>query len=120
MKRILVIEDNADNMDLIEEILEDGGYAVLKAAEAEEGIRRLREGGVDLVLMDISLPKMSGLAATRIIKGDPALRGVPVVALTAHAMVSDREAAMDAGCSAFLTKPVDEELLAATLERLLG
>ena len=120
MKTILVIEDNPDNMDLMEEILEDAGYGVLKAGLAEEGIRLLRERGADLVLMDISLPRMSGLEATAIIKGDGVLKGIPVVALTAHAMPSDRRAALEGGCEAFLTKPVDEALLMETLERLLG
>lgn len=106
---ILVIEDNLDAMSLMAEILEDEGFRVVKAWRAETGIALLKESGADLVLMDISLPKMSGLEATQIIKADETIRHVPVVALTAHAMASDREQALAAGCDDFLTKPFDED-----------
>ncbi len=120
MKRILVIEDNPDNMALIEEILEDEGFQVLKAGLAELGILRLREGGADLALMDISLPKMDGIEATKIIKKDASISQVPVIALTAHAMVSDKKRMLAAGCDAYLTKPIDEAVLLKEIYRLLG
>ena len=120
MSTILVIEDNPDNMDLIEEILEDHGHTVLKATLAEDGFRTLRQTGADLVLMDIALPQMSGLEATRIIKADAALRQTPVIALTAHAMDRDRETALAAGCDAYLTKPVDEALLLDTIQQFMN
>ena len=117
MATILVIEDNPDNMDLIEEILEDEGHTVLKATLAEDGIVTLRKTGADLVVMDIALPQMSGLEATRIIKTDDALRHTPVIALTAHAMATDRETALAAGCDAYLTKPIDEAALLNAIDR---
>ncbi len=119
MTTILVVEDNPDNMTLIEEILEDEGLSVLKATLAEEGIALLKKTKVDLVLMDISLPKMSGLEATGIIKADKSLKNTPVIALTAHAMKSDMDAALSAGCDDYLTKPIDEDKLLETIHNLL-
>ncbi len=117
MSTILVIEDNPDNMNLIEEILEDAGHTVLKATLAEDGITMLRETGADLILMDIALPQMSGLEATQIIKADATLCQTPVIALTAHAMASDRETALAAGCDHYQTKPIDEPALLNTIQR---
>jgi len=119
MATILVIEDNPDNLDLIEEILEDEGHQVLKATLAEDGIAALRQTGADLVLMDIALPQMSGLEATRIIKDDNAMRETPVIALTAHAMTTDRDTALAAGCDAYLTKPIDERKLIDTIKQFV-
>jgi len=120
MYKILVVEDYPDNMALIEEILEDEGYQVLKAEDAEKGLKLLEDSQVDLVLMDISLPKMSGLEATRIIRETPGINELPVIALTAHAMKSDKDEAMAAGCSGYLTKPLDEALLLQTLMNFLN
>ena len=117
---ILIVEDNPDNMDLIEEILEDEGYAVIKSYRAEEGIATLRENTVDLVIMDISLPKMSGLEAAQLIKAEPATRDIPLLVLTAHARASDRKSAFSAGCNGFLTKPTDEEVLLAAVLKFLS
>lgn len=117
---ILVIEDNPDNMALIEEILEDEGFNIFKALLAGEGIDILNKNKTDLIIMDISLPEMDGLEATRIIKEDVALKGIPIVALTAHAMPSDRDAALSAGCDDYLTKPIDEKKLLETIKRHLG
>jgi len=119
MRTILVIEDNPDNMTLIEEILEDEGFNVLTAVMAEEGIALLGDAEVDLILMDISLPKISGLEATKIIKANDTTKDIPIIALTAHAMKSDRDMALSAGCDDFLTKPIDEEELLETINRLL-
>jgi CheY-like chemotaxis protein len=119
MTTILVIEDNHDNMDLIEEILEDEGFSVLKAYLAEEGIALLKENAVKLIIIDISLPKMSGLKATEIIKAERASRDIPIIALTAHARDSDKDAALSAGCSGFLTKPIDEDKLLEMIKNLL-
>jgi CheY-like chemotaxis protein len=119
MKNILVVEDNPDNMALMEEILEDEGFAVLKAETAEKGIEALANTSVDLILMDISLPKMSGLEASQLIKANTATADIPIIALTAHAMTSDRGKALAAGCDEFLTKPVNEEaVLKAIWEKL--
>jgi len=116
---ILVIEDNPDNMTLMEEILEDEGFTVLKAFLAEEGIELLKETRPDLIIMDISLPDMDGLEATRIIKADDYTNGIPIVAITAHAFHKDRDMALSAGCDDFLTKPIDEEKLLETINRYL-
>lgn len=116
---ILVIEDNPDNMALIEQILEDEGFAILKAELAEDGITLLKQNRVNLILMDISLPKMSGLEATKIIKADNAIKDIPVIALTAHAMLSDRNMALSAGCDGYLTKPIDEKKLLEEIKEFL-
>lgn len=118
-KTILVIEDNLDNMMLVEEILADAGFNSVQATRAEEGIDRLHQGGIDLVLMDISLPDMDGLEATRIIKADEKLKGIPVIGLSAHAMKSDREAAIAAGCDDYQTKPIDEVFLLESIRRFI-
>jgi len=111
MSVIMVIEDNPDNMDLVTEILEDEDYTVECFDRADAGLERLQSGGIDLVLMDVSLPDMNGLDATRIIKKDDALKHIPVLALTAHAMANDERTCLEAGCDAYLTKPIDDDLL---------
>lgn len=118
-KTILVVEDNPDNMALVEEILEDAGYEIVPVVRAEDGIERLSLGGIDLILMDISLPEMDGLEATRIIKSDDRLKSIPIIGLSAHAMDSDRIAALSAGCNAYETKPVDEDALLSVMKNLL-
>ena len=106
-KTILVIEDVPMNMVLVTDLLEYNGCHVLQAETAEVGIELARKRSPDLILMDISLPGIDGLEATRILKEDPLTRDVPVVALTAHAMKGDDEKALRAGCSGFITKPID-------------
>ncbi|MBE9526326.1 MAG: response regulator [Proteobacteria bacterium] len=118
-KTILVIEDNPDNMALVCEILEDADYLVQEAMRAEDGITRLKQGGIDLVLMDISLPEMDGMEATRLIKADNILKSIPVIGLSAHAMISDKEAALDAGCDDYQTKPIDEGALLTLIDNYL-
>jgi two-component system cell cycle response regulator DivK len=104
VKKILYIEDTADNRDLVTQILE-GMYDVRTAANGEQGLELAREFHPDVILMDISLPVMDGLTCTRLIREDRVLGDVPVVALTAHCMVGDRERALAAGCDDFLSKP---------------
>ncbi|MFQ5519032.1 MAG: response regulator [Mariprofundus sp.] len=116
MTVIMVIEDNPDNMDLVTEILEDEDYSVEGFDRAVAGLERLQAGGIDLILMDVSLPDMNGLEATRLIRQDESVREgerrhIPVLALTAHAMANDERACLDAGCDAYLTKPIDDDLL---------
>ena len=106
-KSILVIEDNALNMKLVRSLLQIGKYNVLEAMNAETGIQLARENMPDLVLMDIQLPGMDGLTATRIIKSDPKLQDIPVVALTSYAMQGDDEKAKLAGCTGYIAKPID-------------
>ncbi|PYV18496.1 MAG: response regulator [Acidobacteria bacterium] len=120
MKRIVVVEDNPDNRELVHAILADL-YEIAEyetGPEALEGIRRDRP---DLVLLDISLPQMDGPEVVRRIRADAELRGLPVIALTAHAMSGDREKYLAAGFNDYVTKPiVDEAQLVATIERWLN
>ena len=105
---ILVIEDNDVNMELFRDILlRIGKYRMLEAVDAETGIRMAREHHPDLILMDIELPDMDGLSASRAIKKDGELADIPIVALTSYAMSGDEEKARAAGCSGYLTKPIN-------------
>ena len=104
---ILVVEDNPANLKLVREILKGRGYRVLEAASGEEALDALKFIHPDLILMDIQLPGMDGLAVTRRLKGDPATRDIPTIALTAHAMRRDEERVLEAGCSGYIPKPID-------------
>jgi two-component system cell cycle response regulator len=119
VKKILVVEDNELNMKLIDSLLKLGHYETVKAADAETGIRLARGHNPDLVLMDIQLPGMDGLHASRIIKTDPELKNIPVVALTAHAMVGDEDRAREAGCDGYLAKPIDTRTFLQTIAQYL-
>ena len=120
MKKIAVVEDNPDNRLLVQAILEDD-YEIQEyetGTEALDGIRRERP---DLVLLDISLPGMDGTEVLEILRRDAELGGLPVIALTAHAMAGDREKYLAAGFNDYISKPiVDEDLLLAAIHRLLG
>ncbi|MDR3436014.1 response regulator [Telmatospirillum sp.] len=106
MTRVLTIEDSAANMKLVVVLLESQGYEVLQATDAEEGIRLAREQHPDLILMDVQLPGMDGLTATRLLKGDIATRDIRIVALTAFAMRGDHERISAAGCDGYIAKPI--------------
>lgn len=106
-RNILVIEDNKLNMKLMRGIFRLGNYRIIEAVDAETGMRLAREQRPFLILMDIQLPGMDGLKATRIIKSDSELKYIPVVALTGLAMQGDEEKAQAAGCDGYITKPVD-------------
>jgi len=111
-RNILVIEDNELNMKLMHGILRIGNYRLIEAFDAETGIQLAREHHPFLILMDIQLPGMDGLQATRIIKADPDLKNIPVVAITGFAMQGDEEKAIASGCDGYITKPFDiQELL---------
>lgn len=112
---VLVIEDNEVNMQLATSLLDVGGYRHVEAWSAEQGIETARTENPDLILMDISLPGMDGLAATEVLKSDPVTSKIPVVILTAHNMKGDEEKARHAGCDAYLTKPIERESFYATL-----
>lgn len=105
---ILLVEDNAVNRDLIQFLLESQGYQVREAATAEEAFEILRTERPDLIVMDIQLPGMDGLEATKKLKENPATRDIPVVAVTSYAMKEDRESAAAAGCAGYITKPIDK------------
>ncbi|HLY19965.1 MAG TPA: response regulator [Bryobacteraceae bacterium] len=120
MCRILLIEDNELNRDMLTKRLRRRGYQVELAADGRQGVELARRERPDLVLMDLSLPEIDGWQAARILKSDAATRGIPVVALTAHAMLGDMEKALEAGCDDYATKPVDLPLLLGIIERLTG
>lgn len=104
---VLLVEDNPDNRDIYGTFLRHYGFTVVEAADGLEAVRLAREWMPGVVLMDVGLPLLDGLEATRRLKADPATAEIPVVALTAHAMQSDRQAAFDAGCDAYLAKPAE-------------
>jgi two-component system cell cycle response regulator DivK len=116
--RVLLVEDVELNRDLVAQIL-DEDYELAHAPDGLEGVRLARAQLPDLILMDLSLPGIDGLEATRRIKAEAATRDIPVLALTAHAMTGDRERALKAGCDDFLTKPIDDELLLAKIREWL-
>jgi CheY-like chemotaxis protein len=119
MARILLVEDNEMNRDMLSRRLARSGYEVVIAVQGEEGVALARTASPDLVLMDMSLPVLDGWEATRRLKDDPATREIPVIALTAHAMSGDREKAREAGCDDFDTKPVEYARLVSKIEGLL-
>jgi CheY-like chemotaxis protein len=119
MKKILVVEDVEFNRDLMVQLLEDN-YEVVTAVDGQEGLERAQSGRPDLILMDLSLPGVDGWEATRRIKANPALRHIPVIAVSAHAMTGDEQRARDSGCDDYISKPIDEEILFAKLREFLG
>jgi len=118
--KIIIIEDNLLNLELATNLLEANGFVVASAQTAEEGLRLAHELLPDLVLMDISLPGMDGLSATKLLKGDPATRQLIVVGLTANAMKGDAEIALKAGCDGYLTKPIDTRTFVATVKEFIA
>ena len=119
MPRILLVEDNELNRDMLSRRLARKGYEVVLAGDGAEGVAAATAGRPDLVLMDMSLPVLDGWEATRRLKAAPETRPIPVIALTAHAMSSDREKALEAGCDDYDTKPVELPRLLGKIERLL-
>ena len=112
---ILVVEDNPDNMTTIKAILK-GAYDILEATDGEEGLNMTLSELPDLVLLDMSLPKMDGFEVVKRIKSERGDRHIPVIALTARAMKGDREKTIQAGCDDYVSKPVDPEKLMKTIE----
>jgi two-component system cell cycle response regulator DivK len=115
VKRILIVEDHELNMDLLVQLLEDE-YEVLTAMDGAAGIELAERERPDLILMDLSLPVVDGWEATRRIKADDRLNHIPIIALTAHAMVGNADEALACGCDDYLAKPLDEDLLFEKLE----
>jgi two-component system, cell cycle response regulator DivK len=118
-KTILIIEDQELNRDLLVQILEDF-YAVIVAADGAEGLVRAERDRPDLILMDFGMPIMDGWEATRRIKAQSALRGIPIIAITSHAMVGDEAKARHAGCDDYMAKPIHEDELLAKIRHFLG
>jgi CheY-like chemotaxis protein len=119
MPKILLVEDNEMNRDMLSRRLIRSGYDVVLAVDGAQGVAMAASDAPDLVLMDMSLPVLDGWEATRRLKGEPATRGLPVIALTAHAMAGDEKKAREAGCDDFDTKPVEYARLLSKIEGLL-
>lgn len=120
MAKVLIVEDNEMNRDMLSRRLTRKGYEVVMAIDGEEGVAVAVSALPDIILMDMSLPRIDGWEATRRIKATEALREVPVIALTAHAMASDRDRALAAGCDDYDTKPVELPRLLEKIEVLLA
>jgi len=119
MAKILLVEDNEMNRDMLSRRLQKKGYTVVTAQDGEKGYSLARSEAPDLILMDISLPAMDGWEVTRLLKANALTSHIPIIALTAHAMVSDREKALGIGCDDYDTKPVDFARLSEKIESLL-
>lgn len=117
--RILLAEDNVDNREMLTRRLERRGFEVICAVDGREATERAADSSPDLILMDVSMPIMSGIEATLVIRARDAGGDVPIIALTAHAMEGDRQRCLDAGCNDFATKPVDFKLLIEIIEKHL-
>ena len=119
MSRLLLVEDNEDGREGLSRHLRRKGFEVLVAVDGRQGVAVARAGAPDLILMDMSLPVLDGWEATQQLKADPGTCGIPVIALTAHAMAGDREKAREAGCDDYDTKPVEFGRLLAKIQGLL-
>ncbi|HEY7352260.1 MAG TPA: response regulator [Terriglobales bacterium] len=119
MLRILLVEDNEMNRDMLSRRLQRRGYSILMAHDGEQGLAMACSEIPDLILMDISLPFIDGCEVTRRLKANPRTSHIPVIALTAHALLTDRDRAMDAGCDDYDTKPVDFARLTEKIENFL-
>lgn len=119
-RRVLVVEDNLDNMTFIVDVLTSLDYEVLQAKDGISGVQQAESEHPDLILMDLSLPKMDGWTAARTIKEQEVLSDIPIIALTAHAMLGDRERALEAGCDDYITKPINLQELAVKLDQYMG
>jgi two-component system cell cycle response regulator DivK len=117
--KILLVEDDETNRDMVSRLLILDGYDVLDAVNGLEAIALAHSEAPDLILMDISLPELDGLQATRLLKSDPATQRIPIIMLTAHAMHGDEQLSFDAGCDAYETKPIDWPRLMTTMETQL-
>lgn len=119
-KSVLIVEDNEDNLVVYRTILEHVGYDVLEARDGAEGMDRARADHPDLILMDISIPKVDGWEATRELKADDSTSDIPIIALTAHALDEDRRRAERVGCDGYLAKPVEPRRVVKEVERFIG
>ena len=120
MKRILVAEDRPASLELIRTVLESSGYEVIEAMDGQQAVERASETPVDLILLDLQMPKLDGFGVVTYLRKDPRFQSTPIVALTASAMQGDRERALAAGFSSYITKPVDLTALRSEMERLIG
>ncbi|WP_019644432.1 response regulator [Novispirillum itersonii] len=119
-KTVLIVEDNDLNLKLFRDLLEASGYQTLQSKDGMDGLRLVRDHKPDLVLMDIQLPEISGLEITRMIKADPEIRHIPVLAVTAFAMKGDEEKIRDGGCDGYIAKPISVASFLQTVQSFLG
>ena len=119
MARILLVEDNEMNRDMLSRRLARRGFDVVVAVDGEQGVHKALSDSPDLILLDMSLPVLSGWDAAQTLKADPATREIPIIALTAHAMDGDREKALEAGCDEYDTKPVELKRLLEKMKHFL-
>ena len=119
-KTVLLVEDNEDNLVVYRTILEHVGFRVIEARDGEEGVRQARKFKPNLILMDISIPKIDGWEATQQLKSDQDTKAIPIIALTAHALEEDRQKAIQAGCDGYLAKPVEPRRVVQEVERFVG
>ena len=120
MSKILLVEDNEMNREMLSIRLELHGYKVIMAIDGQQGVEMAQSGAPDLILMDMSLPVIDGWEATRRLRAAPETQSIPIIALTAHDMGSDRKRAMEAGCDDYDTKPIEMPRLLGKVEALLG
>jgi CheY-like chemotaxis protein len=120
VSKILIVEDNEINMKLIKTVLKPKGYLLVEARDGEEALQAAVRERPDLILMDIQIPKIDGLEVTRRIRGMEEIGGTPIIALTAHAMEGDREKILEAGCDAYIAKPINTRTLPGEVEAALS
>jgi two-component system, cell cycle response regulator DivK len=119
-KKILVVEDTEDNRQILRDLLVMAGYEMIEANDGAEGVARAAEHKPDLILMDIQMPVMDGYEATRRIKADPALKAIPVIAVTSYALSGDEEKARAAGCDGYIAKPFSPRQMLSKVREILG
>jgi two-component system cell cycle response regulator DivK len=119
-KRILIVEDDPFSLKLVRDVLQTNGYQTEEATSGEEAVAKAAESGPDLIVMDIRLPGMDGLEATRRLKSDPGTASIPIVAVTAHAMPEDEARILEAGCQAYLPKPLHFAEFVSVVKSLLS
>ena len=119
-KRILVVEDTEDNRQIIRDLLTSAGYEMIEALDGAQGVAMAAEHKPDLILMDIQMPVMDGYEATRRIKADPALKSIPVIAVTSYALSGDEEKTRAAGCDGYIAKPYSPRQMLAKVREILG
>jgi CheY-like chemotaxis protein len=119
MKRVLVVEDNKTNRYMITFLLEKNGYTVIEATDGETGVDLAVKENPDLIIMDIQLPDINGLEATRRIRASEADGNIPIIALTSYAMASDKEKALEAGCTGYIEKPIKPATFMEQIEKYL-
>jgi two-component system cell cycle response regulator DivK len=120
MKKILVVEDTEDNRQILRDLLGMAGYDMIEAHDGAEGVSQATQHKPDLILMDIQMPVMDGYEATRQIKANPELKGIPIVAVTSYALSGDEEKARAAGCDAYIAKPYSPRQMLAKVREILG